>query len=73
MTVVKVNEVIGSSPHSFEDATQRIARRAHDTLRGVRGIEVLEKWVEIGPDATREYRVRVHLSFDMAPETVFQA
>ena len=72
MTVAKVNEVIGSSPHSFEDAAQRVVRRAHDTLRGVRGIEVLEKWVDVGPDAAREYRVRVQLSFDMAPETVFQ-
>lgn len=72
MSVGKVNEVIGSSPDSFEDAAQCIARRAHDTLRGVRGIEVVEKWVDLGPDASREYRVRVQLLFDMAPETVFQ-
>ena len=72
MSVSKVNEVIGSSPASFEEAARGIAKRAHDTLRGVRGLEVLAKWVEIGPDAQREYKVRVQLSFDMAPETVFQ-
>ena len=72
MSVSKVNEVIGSSPQSFEDAVQRIAKRAHDTLRGVRGVEVLEKCVEIGPDGARDYQVRVTLLFEMAPETVFQ-
>ncbi len=72
MSVSKVNEVIGSSPVSFEDAAQGVAKRAHETLRGVRGLRVLEKSVEIGPNARREYRIRVQLSFDMAPETVFQ-
>lgn len=72
MSVGKVNEVIGSSPQSFEEAAQRIAARAHDTLRGVRGIEVLEKWVDVGPAGAIEYQVRVQLLFDMAPETVFQ-
>ncbi len=72
MSVSKVNEVIGASPHSFEDAAARIATRAHDTLRGVRGLAVIDKWVEVGPGDARLYRVRAQLLFEMAPETVFQ-
>lgn len=75
MSVDKINEIIGSSPLSFEDAVQGIAERAHDTLRGVRGIEVLEKRVELEAETPtgREYWVRGRLIFEMAPETVFQA
>ena len=72
MSVSKVNEVIGASPRSFEDAAARIAARAHDTLRGVRGLAVLDKWVEVEAEGTRVYRVRAQLLFEMAPETVFQ-
>ncbi len=72
MSVSKVNEVIGDSPQSFEDAAAGIAARAQDTLRGVRGLSVLDKWVEVGPGDSRVYRVRVQLLFEMAPETVFQ-
>ncbi len=72
MSVSKVNEVIGDSPQSFEDAAARIAARAHHTLRGVRGLAVLDKCVEVGAGDSRVYRVRVQLLFEMAPETVFQ-
>jgi dodecin len=69
MWVSKVNELIGSSPESFEDAAASVVRRAHRTLRGVTGIEVLEKRVKIEGDRIAEYRVRLRLCFDMAPET----
>ena len=72
MSVSKINEVIGSSPDGFEAAAESIAQRAYETLRGVRGIEVLEKWVEVGETATRDYKVRVQLLFEMAPETMFE-
>lgn len=70
MWVSKVNELIGSSPHSFEDAARSVVERANRTLRGVTGVEVIEKRVKIEDDAIAEYRVRLRLVFDMAPETV---
>lgn len=69
MWVSKVNELIGSSPVGFEDAARAVVERANRTLRGVTGIEVLEKRVKVEDDRIKEYRVRLRLLFDMAPET----
>ena len=69
MWVGKVNELIGSSPESFEDAARQVVARANRTLRGITGIRIVEKRVKVEDDAIREYRVRLRLSFDMAPET----
>jgi flavin-binding protein dodecin len=68
--VSKVNELIGSSPHGFEDAARQVVARANRTLRGLRGIEIIEKRVKVEDGAIAEYRVRLRLVFDMAPETV---
>lgn len=69
MSVAKVNEIIGSSSESFEAAASAVLERANRTLRGITGIEVLEKRVKIDDQGVVEYRVRLRLVFDMAPET----
>ena len=70
MWVSKVNELIGSSPEGFEQAARSVIARADRTLRGVTGFQVVEKRVKVDGDRIAEYRVRLRLSFDMAPETV---
>jgi hypothetical protein len=70
MWVSKVNELIGSSPHGFEEAAKEVVARANRTLRGITGIEVVEKRVKIQDGGIAEYRVRLRLVFDMAPDTV---
>jgi flavin-binding protein dodecin len=69
MWVSKVNELIGSSPSGFEEAARSVLLRANRTLRGIKGIEVLEKRVKVERGHITEYRVRLRLVFDMAPET----
>jgi hypothetical protein len=68
--VAKQSELIGSSPLGFEEAARSVVERANRTLRGITGIEIIEKRVKVEGDAIREYRVRLRLSFHMAPETV---
>jgi hypothetical protein len=70
MWVSKVNELIGSSPESFEEAARCVIGRANRTLRGITGIEVIEKRVKVQDGRIAEYRVRLRLVFDMAPESV---
>ncbi len=70
MGVAKVNELIGSSPESFEEAARNVVARANRTLRGVTGFQVVEKRIKVDGAEMSEYRVRLRLSFDMAPETV---
>lgn len=69
MWVSKVSELIGSSPDGFEEAARSVVARANRTLRGITGIEVLEKRVKVKDGHIDEYRVRLRLVFDMAPET----
>jgi flavin-binding protein dodecin len=70
MWVSKVNELIGSSREGFEQAAREVITRANRTLRGITGIEVIEKRVKVQEGEIAEYRVRLRLVFDMAPETV---
>ena len=67
MWVSKVSEIIGSSPHGYEDAARRVVERAGRTLRGITGIEVVEKRLQVHQGEITEYRVRLRLSFDIAP------
>ena len=70
MTIAKVNELIGSSPEGFEQAARQVIARASRTVCGITGIEVVEKRVKVLDDGIAEYRVRLRLSFDMAPDTL---
>ena len=69
MWVSKVNELIGSSPDGFEEAARSVVARANRTLRGITGVEVIEKRVKVKDGRIDEYRVRLRLVFEMAPET----
>lgn len=68
MRVAKVSELIGSSPESWEDAARQAIRRASRTLTGVTGFEVLRKQVHIRADGELEYRIRLRLIFELAPD-----
>jgi flavin-binding protein dodecin len=70
MSVAKVNEIIGASPLGFEAAAAAVIARANRTLRGITGIEVVEKRIKTDEHGVVEYRVRLRLVFDMAPEAV---
>ena len=67
MWISKVSEIIGSSPSSFEDAARNVIERANRSLRGITGFEIVEKRLKIESGAISEYRVRLRLSFDVAP------
>ncbi len=69
MWISKVSDVIGSSPTSFERAAESVLLRANRTLRGITGIEVMDKRLKIKSGQIKEYRVRLRLSFDVAPRT----
>ena len=69
MWVSKVSEIIGASPSSFEAAAAEVIARANRTLRGITGIEVVDKRIKVENDAPVEYRVRLRLSFDVAPRS----
>ena len=63
----KSNELMGSSPQSFEDAMAQILARANKTLRGIRTLNVISKHLVVSDDGNLAYHVRAYLQFDMTP------
>jgi flavin-binding protein dodecin len=48
--VVKVIELVGSSTSSFSDAVRNAVRTASQTIRNIRGVDVLSSSAEVGAD-----------------------
>ena len=63
MAVARVTQVIGASPHSWEDAVRNALERANNTLRGITGLEVMEKKVKVERGLIVEYRVDMKITF----------
>lgn len=63
MTVVKIVELIGSSPKSWEDAVQVALKRAAKTVRNIRGIDVLRLKAVVRNNKIVEYRANVKIAF----------
>lgn len=63
MSVYKIVEIIGTSPKSWEDATQKALATAAKTLEELRIAEVVKQDVTIEKGKITAYRVRLNLSF----------
>jgi flavin-binding protein dodecin len=63
MAVARVTQIIGASPHSWEDAVRNALERANKTLRGITGIEVLKENAAIEDGKIAEFRAMVQVTF----------
>jgi len=63
MAVARVTQVIGASPHSWEDAVRNALERANRTLRNITGIEVLKENAAIENGRIAEFRAMVQVTF----------
>ena len=63
MAVARVTQVIGASPHSWEDAVRNALERANRTLRTITGIEVLKENAAIEDGRIAEFRAMVQVTF----------
>ena len=63
MAVARVSQIIGASPHSWEDAVHNALERANKTLRGITGIEVTKENAAIENGKIVEYRATVMVTF----------
>ncbi len=62
--VVKVIELVGSSPSSFSDAVRNAVRLAGETIRNIRGVEVLQSNATVGDNGEIDnYKVNVKIAF----------
>ena len=63
MAVVKMIELIGESPHGWEEAMKEVVAEAQKTLRGITRIGVKEFDVRLRDDRIDVFRVRAEVSF----------
>ena len=62
--VVKVIELVGSSPNSFSDAVRNAVKTASKSLRNIRGVEVLSSTADVGDSGEITiYKVHCKVAF----------
>ena len=62
--VVKILELVGSSPNSFSDAVRNAVKTASETLRGITGVEVLSSTATVGDNGDiTNYKVHCKIAF----------
>lgn len=64
-SVYKIIEMVGSSPVSWEEATQNAVKSAGMSLRDLRIAEVVTLDMKVDEDQPVAYRARVKLSFKL--------
>lgn len=62
--VVKVIELVGSSPNSFSDAVRNAVRVASKSIRNIRGVDVLSSNADVdGAGNLTNYKVQCKIAF----------
>ena len=63
MAVVKIVELIGSSPVSWEDAAANAVKTAAKTVRNIKGVHVKRCTAKVEKDRILEFRSVVKIAF----------
>ena len=62
--VVRITEVVGSSPNSFSDAVRNAVQAAAETVRGIRGVEVIGSNADVDENGNLSlYKVHCKIAF----------
>jgi len=63
MAVIKVVELVGVSPTSWEDAAKNAVDEASETVRDIGGLDLINQTAVIKDGVITEYRANVRISF----------
>lgn len=62
--VVRITEIVGSSPNSFSEAVRNAVRAAAETVRGIRGVEVVSSNADVDENGNLSlYKVHCKIAF----------
>jgi flavin-binding protein dodecin len=62
--IVKVVELVGSSPISWEDAVKEAIREASQSLRHIKAVDVVKHTAHVDENGEiEEYRATMHVAF----------
>jgi len=65
MAVLKVIEIMTSSPNSWEDATTIAVRTAGETVKGIRSVYIHHLSAQVKDDKITEFRVNAKITFEV--------
>jgi dodecin len=65
MAVLKVIEIMASSPKSWEDATIIAVKTAGETLKGIRSVYIHHLNAVVENNKISEYRVNAKITFEV--------
>lgn len=65
MAVLKVIEIMASSPKSWEDATSIAVKTAGKTVKGIRSVYVQDMSAMVKGNKIAEFRVNVKITFEV--------
>lgn len=65
MSVLKVVEILASSPNSWEDAAKKGVKKASETINGIRSAYVQEFTSVVKDGDIVEYRVNLKITFEV--------
>jgi hypothetical protein len=63
LTVIKIIELIGSSPNSWSEATQNAVTEAAKTIKNIKGVHVKRCTAKVNNNKIIEYNADVKISF----------
>jgi len=63
MPVVKIVELIGSSPEGWEEAVENAVKEAAKTIKNIRGVHVKRCTARVEDNKIVEYRADVKVAF----------
>ena len=63
MTVVKIVELIGSSPNGWEEAAGNAVKEAAKTIRNIKGVDLKRCTAKVEKNEIVEYRAVVKIAF----------
>ena len=63
MTVVKIIELIGSSPNGWSEAAQNAVTEAAKTVKNIKGVHIKRCTAKVKNNKIVEYNVNVKIAF----------
>ena len=63
MAIVKLIELVGTSPISWEDAARNAVAEAAETVRDITGLRVIRQTATVKDGEILEYRANVKIAF----------
>ena len=65
MAVLKVIEIMASSPKSWEDAAEVAVKSASKTVKGIKSVYIQDQSAVVKNNKIAEFRVNVRITFEV--------